>query len=286
MRSSSQSPATGQEAFAIEREFRAWLHVAHSPAHSRRTAAVNAAFFLPELRPGMRLLDAGCGPGSITIGLAQAVAPGEVIGIDANPNAVDAARTAAEAAGITNARFEVADLHRVPFEDESFDAVFAHAVLQHVPDAARAVRLLARVVKPGGLMALADADWDGFLIWPTPRAMRRAVRLMRELRKHSGGDYRVGKKLGRLLAQAGMVEIRASVVTGTEGDAATTLFNGDHWAGYYGSPELRRMLPSLGIATEAQLEEASAAWRAWGETPGALAARNWCHALGRKPETL
>ena len=275
MRSLSPDPA-------IEREFRAWLHAAHSPAFSRRTAARNAAFFLPELRPGMRLLDAGCGPGSITVGLAQAVAPGEVIGIDANPKAVEAASAAAEAAGVTNVRFEVVDLHRMPFEDESFDAVFAHAVLQHVPDPERAVGALARVVRPGGVIGLADADWDGFLIWPTPPAMRRALRLMRELRKHSGGDFRVGKKLGRLMALAGCVDIRATVVTGTEGDAATTRYNGEHWARYYGSPELRRMLPALGIATEAELEGASAAWRAWGETPGALAARNWCHAVGRK----
>jgi ubiquinone/menaquinone biosynthesis C-methylase UbiE len=275
MRPSSPDPA-------VEREFRAWLHSAHSPAFSRRTASRNAAFLLPELRSGMRVLDAGCGPGSITIGLAQTVAPGEVVGIDANPTALEAARAAAAAAGVTNLRFEVGDLHRMPFADESFDAVFAHAVLQHVPDPERAVQALARVVKPGGVIGLADADWDGFLIWPTPRAMRRALRLMRDLRKLSGGDFRVGKKLGRLLAQSGCVDVRSSVVTGTEGDATTTRYNGEHWARYYGSEALRRMLPALGIATEAEIEEASAAWRAWGETPGALAARNWCQAVGRK----
>ena len=48
----------------------------------RRTAARSAAFLLPHLRPGMRLLDFGCGPGSITVGLAGVVAPGEVVGVD------------------------------------------------------------------------------------------------------------------------------------------------------------------------------------------------------------
>jgi SAM-dependent methyltransferase len=230
----------------------------------------------------MRLLDAGCGPGSITIGLAQAVAPGEVIGIDANSQPLEAARAAAESAGVTNVRFEQADLYRLPFEEASFDAVFAHAVLQHVPDPERAVHSLARVLKPGGVMGLADADWDGFLIWPAPPAMRRAVRLMREVRKHSGGDFRVGKKLGWLLAEAGLIDVRTTVVTGVEGDALTTRMNGDHWAQYYGSPELRRMLPALGIATETELEAASNAWQAWGATPGACAARNWCQAVGRK----
>ncbi len=276
MRSQSPDPA-------IEREFREWLQSRGRPAHSRRTAARNAALFLPYLQPGMRLLDVGCGPGSITIGLAQAVAPGEVIGIDTNPHSLEVASAAAGAGGMTNVRFQEADLHRLPFEAASFDAVFAHAVLQHVPDPERAVESLARALKPGGMMGLADADWDGFLIWPAPPAMRRAVRLMREVRKQSGGDFRVGKKLGWLLAQAGLTDVRASVVTGTEGDAVTTRMNGEHWAGYYGSPELRRMLPALGIATEAELKAASDAWRAWGDAPGALAARNWCQAVGRKP---
>lgn len=268
---------------AIEREFREWLHSAHSPAHSRRTAALNAAFFLPELQPGMHLLDAGCGPGSITVGLAQAVAPGEVVGIDANPVAVDAARSAATAAGVTNARFEVADLYRLPFEDASFDAVFAHAVLQHVPDPERGVGSLARVLKPGGVMGLADADWDGSFTWPSSPAMRRAERLMREVRKHSGGDFRVGKKLGRLLAQAGLEDVRSSASAGYEGDEPATRRNGEFWSRYYGSADLRRMLPALGVATEAALEEASAVWREWGETPGAFSARFWCRAVGRKP---
>ena len=55
--------------------FQRWLRPAHSPAHARRTAVRNAAFLLPHLTPGMRLLDVGCGPGSITIGLAEAIAP-------------------------------------------------------------------------------------------------------------------------------------------------------------------------------------------------------------------
>src|SRR3990172_3910305 len=58
------------------------LRHAHMPAHARRTAAANAAFFLPRLQPGMRLLDCGCGPGSITAGLAEAVAPRGGGGID------------------------------------------------------------------------------------------------------------------------------------------------------------------------------------------------------------
>ncbi|MEP7214926.1 MAG: class I SAM-dependent methyltransferase, partial [Anaerolineaceae bacterium] len=106
------------------RAFRDWLHAAHSPAHSRRTAATNAAFFLPHLQPEMRVLDVGCGPGSITAGLADVVAPGEVVGVDANPAAIDMATRSAATASRPSLRFEVADLYRLPFADASFDAVF------------------------------------------------------------------------------------------------------------------------------------------------------------------
>lgn len=268
---------------AIEREFREWLQAAHSPAHSRRTAGANAAFLLPHLRPGMRLLDAGCGPGSITVGLALAVAPGEVVGIDLNERAIKAAREAALAAGATNLRFEVADLHQLPFDETRFDAVFAHAVLQHVPDADRAVRSLARVLAPGGVLGLADADYDGSILWPAPPGMRKALRLMREVRRRSGGDFRVGKKLGRLLARAGLERVQSSVTAGCDGDDAAARLAGEFWATYYESPGLERLLPALGLATSSDLQAASVAWRRWGATPGAMWARFWCQAVAWEP---
>src|SRR5688572_17021804 len=113
-----------------EEAYRNWLRRVHGPGQARRTATVNAAFLLPHLAPGMSLLDAGCGAGSITLGLAEAVAPGEVVGIDVSAEGIDAARSLATARDITNACFEVADACALPFEDGSFDAVFSHALLQ------------------------------------------------------------------------------------------------------------------------------------------------------------
>jgi ubiquinone/menaquinone biosynthesis C-methylase UbiE len=77
----------------------------------------------------MALLDCGCGVGSITLGLAAAVAPGEVVGVDLQPAQLERARALAAERGATNVRFEAADVYALPFSDASFDAVFAHTLL-------------------------------------------------------------------------------------------------------------------------------------------------------------
>src|SRR4029450_12153879 len=61
--------------------------------HAKRTAEDCAGFFLPFLKPGMRLLDVGCGPGSITVGLARRVAPAETVGIDMSESVIAPARS-------------------------------------------------------------------------------------------------------------------------------------------------------------------------------------------------
>ncbi|HET7769099.1 MAG TPA: methyltransferase domain-containing protein, partial [Chloroflexota bacterium] len=108
----------------------------HTPAvvgvHAARSAENEAAFFLPHLRPGLRLLDVGCGPGSITLGLAAAVAPGETIGVDMAEAVLEQACAAAREAGTRNVTFQQAGATALPYEDASFDAVFAHTLLEHV----------------------------------------------------------------------------------------------------------------------------------------------------------
>ncbi len=70
-----------------------------------RTASKEAAFFLPYLHPGMQVLDVGCGPGSITLGLAEVVAPGEVVGIDLQPAQIEQARASVAKRAVANVRF-------------------------------------------------------------------------------------------------------------------------------------------------------------------------------------
>jgi ubiquinone/menaquinone biosynthesis C-methylase UbiE len=263
-----------------------WLRPAHSPAHARRTAARNAAFFLPHLKHGMRLLDAGCGPGSITIGLAEAIAPrdgeqaGDTVGIDFSADAIDAARALAAERGVTNVRFDISDVYALPFEDASFDAAFCHAVLQHLADPVAALQEMRRVLKPGGVIGVADADHDGMVMWPRDPLIDRSFAVLESLREHSSrGDPRVGKRLRALLHEAGFAHSIGSATAGYEGTAESTRMAGQWQARYLESPPLLDHAFALGLASRDELAAMAEAWRAWGAHPGAFRAAFWCEAV-------
>ena len=128
---------------------------------TRRHAARDAAFLLPHLKPGMNLLDCGCGPGTISVGLAEAVAPGQVIGVDMNAGQVEGARTVARDRGVTNLSFEAASVYQLPFPDHSFDAAFSHALFEHLGEPLAALQEIRRVLRPGGFVCLSSPDWSG-----------------------------------------------------------------------------------------------------------------------------
>jgi ubiquinone/menaquinone biosynthesis C-methylase UbiE len=133
---------------------------------SARTAQREAAFLFPRLKPGVRLLDIGCGPGTITAGLARAVAPGEVTGLDRAGAQLDLARENAAREGLANVRFVPGSVYTLPFADQEFDVVFAHALFEHLKDQIAALREIHRVLRPGGIVALRSPDWGGFIAHP------------------------------------------------------------------------------------------------------------------------
>ncbi|MDH3300657.1 MAG: class I SAM-dependent methyltransferase, partial [Acidimicrobiia bacterium] len=100
-------------------------------SHTWRTVENSAAYLIPHLRPGVSVLDVGCGPGTITADLAERVAPGAVTGIDVAAVIIDQARRDNQ---LDNLTFAVGDCYRLSFADDSFDIVHAHQVLQHLSD--------------------------------------------------------------------------------------------------------------------------------------------------------
>jgi ubiquinone/menaquinone biosynthesis C-methylase UbiE len=175
-----------------------------------RNAEDSARFFLPYLRAGMRVLDCGCGPGSITVGLAQAVTPGEAVGIDVEPSQVALAQTYAAERGIANARFEIGNVYALPFPDATFDAAFGHTIVMQFRDPVQALTEVYRILKPGGVVGFREVDFDGNLCNPPDAAWQQFWELFARVLQYNGGNARVGKRLGGLLRLAGFGRIAMS----------------------------------------------------------------------------
>ena len=141
----------------------AGAHPAMTPWHASRTAMTQAAYILPYLQPGMRLLDVGCGPGSITIGLAEHLAPGAVDALDIEQRRLDQAAALARENDVQNVQFHLGSAYQLPFPDNMFDVVFEHMVLMHLSEPTVALKEAYRVLKPGGIFGGRDADWGGWL---------------------------------------------------------------------------------------------------------------------------
>ena len=118
------------------------------------------ALRLAGLRPGMRVLDVGCGPGDVSFVAARLVGPdGTVLGIDA-ADIIELARTRAAERGITSVRFEQTTVGDVAL-DEPVDAVIGRLILMHLPDPVATLRQLAGLVRPGGVIAFSEFDMTG-----------------------------------------------------------------------------------------------------------------------------
>jgi ubiquinone/menaquinone biosynthesis C-methylase UbiE len=170
---------------------------------SGRTLASHGAFILPYLEPGQRVLDCGCGPGTITLGLADAVFPGRVTGIDRSSFQTDRAHQLANGREIVNASFRTADVYDLPWADGTFDLVFSHALFEHLSQPERALAELGRVLKPGGLIGLCSPDWRAFRFQPQTLELKMAIEACRRLQEDNGGNTAGGGLLEDWLKNAG-----------------------------------------------------------------------------------
>lgn len=256
--------------------------------NARRAVATSAAFFAPYVEPGMRLLDCGCGPGSLTIDFAEAVGPdGEVIGIDHDERVVERARAAAHDRGATNARFELGDVYDLKFPESTFDAVWTSSLLQWLDKPARALHEVLRVLKPGAIYASRDRDRNGDLFGKANRLLLRALNLhywQNELA--TGGSFRFGGRLRGLMLKAGFENVITCASYENHGDREGARFI----VGLYDRAlreEVRpwsvKIIKDQGWADDAQLAEMIEAWKVWGEDPRSFYAICRVENLGWKP---
>lgn len=263
-------------------DYREWLRSRHRPAHGRRSAERNAGFFLPFLQPGMRVLDAGCGPGSITVGFAPRVAPANVVGVDRDAQAVASALTLAASQQVTNVEFAVASIYALPFEDRTFDGAFVHAVIQHLRDPVAVLREIRRVLRPGAVIGVADADLSVDLLHPATPRMVRSMQLFADLRRFDGGTPDAGRRLRELLSDAGFSRCTASATPIADGSEEGVARLGERWASYFGAAPLIDRMEAARLATRDQLLEIASDWRAWSTDRRAFCAAFWCQAVAWK----
>jgi len=231
-------------------------------SHRWRTAENSAAYLLPLLRPGRDLLDVGCGPGTLTADLARRVAPGRVLGIDASVAPLDEARATAGRAG-AEVTFAVGDVYALDLPDASFDVVHAHQVLQHLTDPVAALREMARVCRPGGVVAVRDVDYATFTWFPANPGLDRWLELYSAVARANRAEPDAGRRLIAWAHAAGLKDLTATASSWCYASPQEREWWGNSWAGRATASSFAEQAVAYGLADRAGLEELADAWRVW-----------------------
>jgi protein-L-isoaspartate O-methyltransferase len=159
---------------------------------------------------GSRVLEAGCGVGAQTVTLAKNSPDALITSVDISEASVaEAARTAA-AAGLTNVRFEQADIFNLPYGPDSFDHIFLCFVLEHLPQPVEALCALKNHLAKGGTITVIEGDHGSAYFHPDSGDARRAIQCQVELQRRAGGNALIGRELYPLLCRAGYGSVRVS----------------------------------------------------------------------------
>ena len=272
-----QPSSTSGYTMGYSEEFRQLLN--------RRSVETHAKHLLPHLKPGLRALDFGCGPGTVTVGLARAVEPGEVHGIDMEESQINLARSAAEAGGHKNATFHVGSALELPFEDNSFDIAHCHAVLMHIPDTQGALAEVKRVLKPGGIVASREMFVSSSFLEPVINDTDSAWAVFANLLAANGGHPRLGKELKNEFLQAGFSEVQTSGSFDFFSAYEDVAFLHAFIIDWFYSPDVIAAATKYGLATQLQFD----AWRQgldlWKSHPGACGALAFGEVVARKPQS-
>ncbi|MCE2463524.1 MAG: class I SAM-dependent methyltransferase [Dehalococcoidia bacterium] len=272
-----QASAAHDYTMGYSEEFRRLLN--------RRSAETHAKHLLSYLKPGLRVLDFGCGPGTITVGLAKAVEPGEVHGVDMEESQIGLARSAAAAGGHANTTFHVGSVLELPFEDNSFDVAHCHAVLMHVPDTRAALAEVKRVLRPGGIVGSREMIVQSSFLEPSDEGTDNGWKMFSNLLAANGGHPRMGKELKNMFLEAGFSDIRASgsfdFFSTTEDIAFLHTFIID----WLFLPEVMAAAIKYGLATREQFDEARQSIDRWKSHPGACGAFAFGEVVAQKPQS-
>ncbi len=239
----------------------------HQPAavnqHAKRTAEACAQFVRPYIFSQSEILDVGCGPASITVGLAEWAVEGSVIGIDVGDEILETAQRAVDDSNRSNISLEQASVYELPYPDNSFDVTYAHQVLQHLTDPVLAIQEMARVTRSGGYVAVRDADYYTMSCTPESKMIDEWRRIYRLVAHHNGAEPDAGRYLMTWFRQAGLSEVSCSATAGVYATKEERENWGLSWADRCLSTSFPTQAIDYGYATWEELEAISEGWRQW-----------------------
>lgn len=215
----------------------------------------------------MSLLDVGCGPATITCDLASRVAA--VVGIEPVEGILDTARATAAERDVFNATFEVGSVYELRFDDNTFDVAQAHQVLQHLTDPAAAIAEMVRVTKPGGIVAVRDADYHAMTWHPQPPELGRWMDIYQSVARRNDAEPDASRHLIEWALEAGVERsaIAPTVDTWLYASAEDRAWWADLWADRTVNSAFGQQARDYGISNETEQQEIAAAWLEWGRHP-------------------
>ena len=243
-----------------------YLHGHHDSvlrSHRWRTPGNSAGYLLAHLRPDAEVLDVGCGPGTITAGLAALVRHGRVTGIDAAGQVLAEARHEAASRGLANLSYQVGDVYALEFADAAFDVVHAHQVLQHLSDPVAALTEMRRVCRPGGIVAARDSDYGGMIWYPQDRELAEWLALYQRVARAAGGEPDAGRRLLSWARAAGFGRVEASASAWCYTSGQDRSWWGALWAERLTASALAERAIEHGLATRRDLARLADAWLRW-----------------------
>ena len=274
----------GKQRRSGPRDVYAWARRVHGAGTCSACGGGRRCLSSPTPRAGDAVLDCGGGPGSITVGLAEVVAPGRTIGVDLSDGHFAVAEALASARAVTNVTFQLADVYTLPFDDGSFDAVFANGLLLHLREPVRALREMRRVLRAGGVAAVRDLDWGSWLVAPTTPLLEQFRTLLKRGMAVNGAGLEYARGQRALLLEAGFArtEMSASASCHAGGTYRTTTEAAEQWAETYLSvlgQVAAQALPA-GWVDQSELDAMASEVQLWAERPDAVEAIIWCQTLG------
>ncbi|GAC1531783.1 MAG: methyltransferase domain-containing protein [Acidimicrobiales bacterium] len=259
----SQSSAAGASIGVVRDTYTHGHQESVLRSHRWRTADNSAAYLLGHLRAGQRLLDVGCGPGTITVDLARRVAPGPTVGVDASAAVVAEAQTTAQSSGASTVTFLTGDVYALDSDDASFDVVHAHQVLQHLSDPVAALGEMRRVLAPGGILAVRDSDY-GVFSWTPPNAMlERWLDIYHQVTACNGAEADAGRFLEGWVRAAGFTDVRPTTSAWTFASPEERQWWGSLWAERTVSSAFAEQAVGYGVCRAGELEAIREGWLHW-----------------------